>query len=112
MLAAGLPQVVGQTGRAKSYAERLFEFVSIDRLTDIAARTALSKPAEREQVRYTEGALTLVVKETRGYPYFLQEWGKHCWNVADVSPIEVADREACDRRGNGRAGRKLFPGSI
>jgi hypothetical protein len=91
MLAAGLPQVVGQTGRAKSYAERLFEFVSIDRLTDAAARTALSKPAEREQVRYTEGALARVVKETQGYPYFLQEWGKHCWNVADASPIEVTD---------------------
>src|SRR5205823_495038 len=32
-----------------------------------------------------------VVEETKGYPYFLQEWGKHCWNAADKSPIELAD---------------------
>ena len=26
-----------------------------------------------------------------GYPYFLQEWGKHSWNLADRSPIEGED---------------------
>ena len=41
MLAAGLPQLIGQMGRAKSYAERLFEFVPIDRLDDKAARASL-----------------------------------------------------------------------
>ena len=41
MVAAGLPQLVGQTGRAKSYAERLFEFVQIDRLDAAAARSVI-----------------------------------------------------------------------
>lgn len=91
MVAAGLPQLVGQTGRAKSYAERLFEFVSVDRLTDDAAKIALCRPAEREHVRYNDDAITRIIEETKGYPYFLQEWGKHSWDVATHSPIDATD---------------------
>jgi hypothetical protein len=91
MLAAGLPQLIGQMGRAKSYAERLFEFVPIDRLDDEAARAALSVPAEREGVAFTPEAIAEILRHTRGYPYFLQEWGRHAWNVAQTSPISRAD---------------------
>lgn len=80
MVAAGLPQLVGQTGRARSYAERLFEFAPIDRLDDDAAKAALTVPP-----------VTEILAQTRGYPYFLQEWGKQSWNVANASPIEVKD---------------------
>ena len=93
MVGAGLPQLVGQTGRAKSYAERLFEFAPVDRLDDQAARAALTVPAEKQQVTYDAGAVVEVLKQTRGYPYFLQEWGKHSWNVAVGSPIETRDAE-------------------
>lgn len=91
MLAAGLPQLIGQMGRAKSYAERLFEFVAIDRLDDKAARTALSVPAEKEGVAFAQEAIAEILRHTMGYPYFLQEWGRHAWNVADASPISRAD---------------------
>jgi hypothetical protein len=76
MMAGGLPQLVGQTGKAKSYAERLFEFTPIDRLDEQAARDALCKPAEREGVKFTEGAIEEILLQTQGYPYFLQEWGE------------------------------------
>lgn len=91
MVAAGLPQVLAQSGRAKSYAERLFEFVPIDRLDPESATEAIVGPALREQVRYSEEALAEILERTQGYPYFLQEWGKHCWNCASSSPIEGAD---------------------
>jgi hypothetical protein len=95
MVAAGLPQLVGQAGRAKSYAERLFEFIPVDRLDDEAARAALIIPAAKEGADYTDGAITAILRQTLGYPYFLQEWGKHIWNVADASPIDEDDaREA------------------
>lgn len=93
MVAAGLPQLVGQTGRAKSYAERLFEFMRIDNLDDSAARVALCVPVEKAGVRYDDRAVEAIIKQTMGYPYFLQEWGKHSWNIADVSPIELRDAE-------------------
>ncbi|MBB3317461.1 MULTISPECIES: ATP-binding protein [unclassified Rhizobium] len=93
MVAAGLPQLLGHTGRAKSYAERLFEFSPVDRLDDAAARAALIVPAAKEGVEYEPTAVDEILDQTRGYPYFLQEWGKHSWNVADMSPIERSDTQ-------------------
>jgi len=54
-----------------------------------AARSPLSKPAEAEGAEFAPEALEAVLEKTRGYPYFLQEWGKHSWDAADESPISV-----------------------
>jgi hypothetical protein len=98
MMAAGLPQLVGQTGRAKSYAERLFEFVPVDRLDDTAATAALCIPAEKEGVDFDRPAIEEILRQTHGYPYFLQEWGKHSWDVANATPIELIDAEFATER--------------
>lgn len=87
LVAAGLPQLLGQMGRAKSYAERLFEFVPIGPLQGNAARQALCVPAQNEGVEFEEAAIKDILERTQGYPYFLQEWGKHAWGAADTSPI-------------------------
>ncbi len=97
MVAAGLPQILGRAGRAKSYAERMFEFVLIDRLDESAARAAICVPAAKENVTFQETAIREILSQTEGYPYFLQEWGKHCWDVADDSPIESSDVEQATR---------------
>lgn len=89
MAAAGLPQLVARTGDAKSYAERLFEFTAVDRLDDDGARAALVVPALREGVAFDPDAVSEILRQTGGYPYFLQEWGKHTWDVADASPITL-----------------------
>lgn len=94
LVGAGLPQLRGRMGRAKSYAERLFEFPEIGALPPPAARIAISKPARDQGVRVNDNALERIIEETRGYPYFLQEWGKHAWDMADSSPISLADVEA------------------
>jgi predicted transcriptional regulator len=94
MMAAGLPQLLGQTGRAKSYAERLFEYVPVDRLDDNAATEALCVPARELKVEYAAAAIEEILRQTRGYPYFLQEWGKHSWDIATRSPITRADAKA------------------
>ena len=97
MVAAGLPQLLGSMGRAKSYAERLFEFILIDQLDGPAARDALRVPARREGVAFSDEAVAVILEQSGGYPYFLQEWGKHSWNVADASPIDGDDaRRATD----------------
>lgn len=93
MVAAGLPQLVGRTGRAKSYAERLFEFAEIGKLDPAAATRALEAPAKVHDVTYEPDAIDTILKQTQGYPYFLQEWGKHSWDAADASPIEKGDAE-------------------
>ena len=91
LVGAGLPQLRGRMGRAKSYAERLFDFPEIGPLTAPAARQALVKPAESRNAFFEELALKRILKDTQGYPYFLQEWGKHAWDVADASPITADD---------------------
>ena len=90
LFGAGLPQIVGQTGRAKSYAERLFDFPEVGALEEAAARLALTVPAEKEGVVFESAALDEILAQTQGYPYFLQEWGKNAWSVAPSSPI-IAD---------------------
>jgi len=90
---AGLPQLIGQMGKAKSYAERLFDFPKIGPLEKADAKEAIVKPAKTEGVDIDDDAVDLVVTETQGYPYFLQEWGKHTWNVAPQSPITKRDVE-------------------
>ncbi len=97
LVGAGLPQLRAQLGRAKSYAERLFDFVEVGALDDVAARQALEVPAQAEGIEYSSDALERIVAETEGYPYFLQEWGKHAWDVATSSPIDGADVEGASR---------------
>jgi len=91
LVGAGLPQLRGQMGRAKSYAERLFDFPEIGPLSNADARIALTKPVQAQGVEITEDALRSIVKQTHGYPYFLQEWGKHAWDAAAASPITIGD---------------------
>lgn len=91
LVGAGLPQLRGRMGRAKSYAERLFDFPEVGPLPPDAAKSAILKPAQREGVEVTAEALDLIVAETHGYPYFVQEWGKHAWDAADASPIGADD---------------------
>ena len=94
LVGAGLPQLRGRIGNAKSYAERLFDFPEIGALTDGEARIAIAKPARDEGVDITDDALDRIISETQAYPYFLQEWGKHTWDAADDSPIRADDVEA------------------
>ena len=91
LIGAGLPQLVGRAGRAKSYAERLFEYPEIGPLKEDEARRALVVPAKALGVDYEEGALEEIMAQTKAYPYFIQEWGKHSWHCAHASPITRED---------------------
>lgn len=91
LVGAGLPSLRGQTGSAKSYAERLFEFPEVGPLDEAAATLAISKPVRDEGADIEPEATRRIVAETQGYPYFLQEWGKHSWDAADDSPITDKD---------------------
>ncbi len=96
LVGAGLPQLVGNMGRAKSYAERLFDYPEMKRLPRAAALDALIKPVQSEGADFAPEALDFIIERTMGYPYFLQEWGKHSWNIAPQSPITLADVHAAD----------------
>jgi hypothetical protein len=97
LVGAGLPQIPQLTGEAKSYSERLFNFPMIGKLGHAAAHDALVVPAEKEGATFDDGAIEKIVGFTEGYPYFLQEYGKHVWNLAQGPTITVEDAEAAVR---------------
>ena len=93
LVGAGLPQLVARAGAAKSYAERLFTFPEIGPLDADAAALAVRAPADRLDVLYEREALDEIIRRTQSYPYFLQEWGKRCWDCAQGSPITLTEVE-------------------
>ena len=89
--AAGLPQIHELVGDAKTYAERLFKFPSLGRLDDADAREVLREPARQLDVRFGDEALAVGLEFSKGYPYFLQEFGEAAWDLASGSSIDVMD---------------------
>ena len=89
LLGAGLPVLPALAGGAKSYAERLFSFPDIGALSEEDSVKALYDPAHAQGIRFNRDALKEIFRLTRGYPYFLQEWGYQAWNFATRSPITL-----------------------
>jgi hypothetical protein len=94
VVGAGLPHLPAVLTAAKSYAERLFTYRSIDRLDPRAAALAVTAPAAREGVRYTDDGLARLLGAADGYPYFLQAYGAAAWDAAPTDPIDVDDVQA------------------
>jgi hypothetical protein len=90
-VAAGLPSLPALAGKAKSYAERMFDYPRIERLTQADAYAALADPARNLGVTWEPEALDRAFRQTSGYPYFLQEYGKYVWDVARDGRITAAD---------------------
>jgi hypothetical protein len=88
---AGLPSLPRVLAEAKSYSERLFAYTRIEQLDELLARSAIIEPALAEDVAWSDEAVGLIVEETSGYPYFLQQFGQDTWNEAATSPITYAD---------------------
>ena len=93
LVGAGLPQLPGLAGDAKSYAERLFDFPVVGSLAPEEARAAIAIPAAEAGIAIEEDALDRIVQAAQGYPYFLQEWGYHVWNATEEPPITRGDVE-------------------
>jgi hypothetical protein len=91
VLGAGLPNLPARLGEAKSYSERLFHYIRLDRLDDADSLAALVRPAAEEQVVWSADAAQAVLDVSAGYPYFIQQFGQTTWNAATGSPISAVD---------------------
>ena len=108
VVGAGLPQLRGRAGNAKSYAERLFDYPEIGPLSQVDARQALVKPARAQGVEFMVDAVERIINHTKGHPYFLQEWGKHAWEVAQASPITADDVQQASAQAIGALDESFF----
>lgn len=108
LVGAGLPQLPGLAGNAKSYAERVFDFPAIGSLNADDARAVLATPGKAQGVDFEPAALDKLLEFTQGYPYFLQEWGYHVWNAAPESPITLDDVILASREVQRRLDENFF----
>jgi hypothetical protein len=91
VVGAGLPHLPSVLSASKSYSERLFSYVRIDRLDREAADLALIAPARREGIEFRPAALDALYQAADGYPYFVQAYGKVTWDVAAANPVTEQD---------------------
>ena len=108
VVGAGLPHLPAVLSAAKSYSERLFRYLRIDRLDRLAADQALCAPAAREQVDFEPKALDLLYEASGGYPYFVQAYGKATWDHAPQITDHRRRRPGRRAGRRGRAGRGLL----
>ncbi|GGN06093.1 ATPase [Lentzea pudingi] len=91
VVGAGLPHLPAVLSASKSYSERLFRYVRIDRLSREDADRAVLAPVEREDAGITDEALDALFDASGGYPYFIQAYGKAAWDAAPADPITALD---------------------
>jgi hypothetical protein len=95
VVCAGLPQISALAGDAKSYAERLFDFRPVATLSEPDARSAIVEPAKEEGMTLSDEVIAIALSATEHYPYFIQEFGKQLWDLAqNETPTEDEAREA------------------
>jgi len=87
LVSAGLPILPALVGQSKTYAERLFHFPKVGPLSVADTIEALQGPVKKRGVEFTKEALQTIFDLTKGYPYFIQEWGYQAWNHAKDSHI-------------------------
>ena len=108
LVGAGLPHLPVALAASKSYAERLFRYVVVDRLPREMADRALLLPAGTEDVEYAPEALDELYVLTDGYPYFVQAYGKVTWDAAVASPITLSDVRAAAPEAEGELAVGFF----
>ena len=91
--AAGLPSLPARLADAKSYAERLFDYRPLGRLSASTAEQALTGPADAAGVSWEPAAVAAVLAAADGYPYFLQEFGSATWEQA-IGPATITPTDA------------------
>jgi hypothetical protein len=108
LIGAGLPYLIGKAGKAKSYAERLFDFSNIGKLEKKDAINALQLPVKEQGAKFSKDAIEEIIKKTEGYPYFIQEWGHQAWNASPTSIIDLKSVRIANKLAIARLDESFF----
>ena len=91
VVGAGLPHLPSVLSASKSYSERLFHYLRIDRLERDAADRALIAPAAAGGRGLHAGRARRPLRRVGRVSYFVQAYGKVTWDAAPASPITAED---------------------
>ena len=91
LMLCGLPPLVDNLSRSKSYSERMFSTIVLGNLRAPEDRAALVDPAVRLGRRFADEVVDEVMADTGGYPFFIQVYGDALWTGAHGETIGLAD---------------------
>ena len=72
LVLSGLPLLFPNMVKSKTYAERMFSVKNIGNLPKEASQKAIRLPLKKSKINFIDDLINTIVKETQGYPYFLQ----------------------------------------
>jgi AAA ATPase domain len=74
LLLAGLPTLFAKLVESRTYAERMFRVVFLQKLSESASREAITRPITKAHspVSLDDTSVALIVQTSGGYPYFIQ----------------------------------------
>lgn len=93
---AGLPTLFPKLVESRTFAERMFRVLTLDRLSEADCRDAVLKPVQdaNAPVQFAPESVGLVYEMSRGYPYFVQYVCREAfdvWTVQEEASIPVED---------------------
>jgi hypothetical protein len=91
LMLCGLPPVVDNLSRSKSYSERMFATQELGNLRPPEDRAALVDPAVRLGRRYADDVVDAVMDDSGGYPFFIQVYGDALWTGSQAEVIAMPD---------------------
>ena len=74
LVLSGLPTLFPKLNEARTYTERMFHVMHLQRLSDADAREAITEPIQitESRLRFAEPTISEIVRMSVGYPYFIQ----------------------------------------
>jgi hypothetical protein len=88
---SGLPNLRLNVKKARSYSERMFADILVGNLEEDQARLAIERPLEESDYKFDDKLVDTLVRDTEGYPYFIQFYCKEIITNAESLKIEVED---------------------
>ncbi len=68
----GLPTLFPQLVEARTYAERMFSVVFLDKLTVQESKESILEPLKKHPIKLNDKSIMQIVELSGGYPYFVQ----------------------------------------
>lgn len=106
IIGAGLPKIYKMLSDQKNYSERLFIYQEIGSLNAEQAAEAITEPAKKFDVSYTDRAVKRIIEITKGYPFFIQQlcqivYQKNDGTIIDLEVVEDVVEEFFKSLDNG-----------
>ena len=92
LVLTGLPTLFPRLNEARTYSERMFDVMHLDKLSAADSREAIQKPIEisASPITFSSQAVDDIVKMSGGYPYFIQYVCKEVFD-AWVTQMETGE---------------------